>query len=298
MTQFTEKPRVMLEARRSRKAGAPRLASVQGITAVVLLTITIVMTLFAGILTSHDPLTQDLANRLSPPDWHWFSATGHPLGTDSLGRDIWARVVYGGRTSTVIALAAVVIGGVLGALIGLVAGYFGGATDRILMRFTDIQLALPPVVLGLAVVAVHGADLLSLVAVMSLSVWPPIARVFRAEALSLRSREYVEAARTMGAHNLYNLLHHVLPNAAGPGVVMATLELGRAVLLAASLSFLGLGIQPPTPDWGAMLSEGRDYLASAWWICTFPGIALAVFVTGVNLAGDWLRDKLDPHVEA
>jgi peptide/nickel transport system permease protein len=280
-------------------ARLPRLPfsfSIQGVIAVVLLTVVVLGALFAPLLSAYDPNHQELAARLTAPDWNWFSSNDHPLGTDSLGRDLWTRVLYGGRVSASIAIAAVILGTAIGASVGLVAGYARGITDRLLMRFTDMQLALPPVVLGLAVVAVRGADLPSLIVLMALGVWPPIARVFRAEVLSLRTREYVEASRVIGGSGYYTLTRHVLFNAAGPGIVIATNELGRAVLFAASLSFLGLGIQPPTADWGAMLSEGRSYLASAWWICLFPGIALVVLVTGVNLAGDWLRDRLDPQV--
>lgn len=270
--------------------------STQGLIALVLLTTVIGGAVFAPLLSHYDPNQQDLAIRLTAPDWNWFSSTANPLGTDSLGRDLWTRVLYGARVSASIAIAAVVLGSAIGVTVGVVSGYARGATDRLLMRFTDIQLALPPVVLGLAVVAVRGADLPSLIVLMALGVWPPIARVFRAEVLSLRTREYVEASRVIGGSGFYTLTRHVLFNAAGPGIVIATIELGRAVLFAASLSFLGLGIQPPTADWGAMLADGRSYLATAWWICLFPGIALVILVTGVNLAGDWLRDRLDPHV--
>lgn len=271
--------------------------SVQGTLGLSLLILVTVGSVLAPVLSPHDPLAQDLANRLHSPTWRWLSLGDHPLGTDPLGRDVLSRILYGGRISVMIAAVAVVIGTVVGGTLGLLAGYIGGSTDRVIMRLTDIQLSLPPIILALALIAVHGASLPALILVLALSAWPPVARVFRGEALSHRDREYVLATRTIGARPGYVLLHHVLPNTAGPGIVIATLELGRTVLLAAALSFLGLGVQPPTPDWGAMLSGGRDYLTTAWWICTFPGIALIVLVTGVNLMGDWLRDRLDPHVE-
>jgi peptide/nickel transport system permease protein len=292
--------KVLIEptARRARRGGGKRkFISIQGALALSLILLVLIGTIFAPLLTPYDPNEQNLAARLSAPDWTWFSANSYPLGTDSLGRDLWTRVLHGGRVSVSVAIAAVLLGSLFGAAVGLIAGYARGIADRLLMRLTDIQLALPTVVIGLAVVAVRGADLPSLIAVMTLGVWPPVARVFRAEVLSLRTREYVEASRVIGGSGLYTLSRHVLPNAAGPGIVIATIQLGHAVLLAASLSFLGLGIQPPTADWGAMLSEGRNYLATAWWICLFPGLALLMLVTGVNLAGDWLRDHLDPHVD-
>lgn len=288
---------VLIEARQATRHGTPRRRrlSVQGTLALILLLLVVVAAVFAPLLSFYHPNEQNLAERLSAPDWNWFSASAHPLGTDSLGRDLWTRVLYGSRVSVTIAAAAVLLGTLFGAAVGLVSGYRGGWTDRILMRLTDVQLALPPVILGLAVVAVRGAGLPSLIGVMALGVWPPVARILRAEVLRLRSREYVEASVVIGGSGFHTVTRHVLPNAAGPGIVVATIELGRAVLFAASLSFLGLGVQPPTADWGAMLSDGRDYLASAWWICMFPGIALVILVTGVNLAGDWLRDRLDPR---
>lgn len=298
MKRVTTRFRSMNETRMSRAGGFLKSLSVQGAVGLLLVAAVVFSAIFAPLLAPYDPLLQDLSKRLMAPTWSGIDPGPHPFGTDSLGRDLWSRILYGGRLSVVLGGAAVVVGTIVGAVVGLVAGYFGGVWDRIIMRLTDIQLSLPSIVLALAIVAVRGADIPSLIFVLALSGWPPIARVFRAEALSLRSREYVVAAQALGSARLVTIAKHILPNSAGPGIVISTLELGKTIILAAALSFLGLGVQPPTPDWGAMLSEGRNYITTAWWICTFPGLALVVLVTGVNFLGDWLRDRLDPHVDS
>ena len=263
-----------------------------GLLGLVLVFATATVALSAPWLAPHNPLTQDLAARLRPP-----GAGGHLLGTDDLGRDLLSRLIYGARTPILVGASAVILGAGIGGFLGMVSGFFGGWADRVIMRLADIQLSLPSILLALTVIAVRGPEIGFLIGVLALGVWPPTARVVRSQTLEVRQREFVEAATTAGASPLFIIRHHLIRHIFGPLVVIATLELGQTVLLAAALSFLGLGVQPPTPDWGATLAEGRDYLYTAWWIATFPGVALVLLVVGVNLVGDWLRDRLDPQVE-
>lgn len=263
-----------------------------GLLGLSLVTATIAIAVFAPWLAPHDPLVQNLDRRLLPP-----GVEGHLLGTDALGRDLLARLIYGTRTPIIVGASAVLIGAGVGGVLGLASGYFGGWVDRIIMRLADIQLSLPAILLALTVIAVRGPQIGYLIAVLALSIWPATARVVRAQTLEVRQREFVQASKTVGASAFFIVRQHVLRHTFGPLIVIATLELGQTILLAAALSFLGLGVQPPTPDWGAILAEGREYLYSAWWIATFPGIALVLLVVGVNLVGDWLRDRLDPNIE-
>lgn len=261
--------------------------------AVVLIALVIVV--FAPIVAPMDPTDQDLATRLLPP----FSASGrgfHILGTDPLGRDIASRVIYGGRISVLVGLAAVVVAGSIGVTLGLIAGYAGGRWSAVIMRIADVQLALPFMVLALALVAAVGPSLLNLVIVLGVTGWVLYARVVRAEALSLREREFVLAARAVGVRPAAIVIRHILPNAASSIIVMASLQMSRMMLFEASLSFLGVGVPPPTPTWGNMISDGRGYLAVAWWVSSMPGLALFVTVLGVTLVGDRLRDVLDPRL--
>ena len=263
-----------------------------GFIGVALVSLIVLIAIFAPFLAPDDPLKQDLTGRLLPP-----GSPGHPLGTDGLGRDLLSRLIYGARTPVLIGVTAVIIGAVVGGLLGMISGYFGGWRDRLIMRLADIQLSLPVILLALTVIAVRGPQLNDLIVILALALWPSTARVVRSQTLEVRQREFVQAAITGGASPTFIIRQHVLRHIAGPLIVIATLELGQTILLAAALSFLGLGVPPPTPDWGAILSEGRDYLRTAWWIATFPGIALVLLVVGVNLIGDWLRDHLDPNVE-
>jgi peptide/nickel transport system permease protein len=251
----------------------------------------------APVVSPFDPLEQDIGQRLREPGWQDAQGRLHPLGTDHLGRDILARIVFGSRIALVVGLAAVAISGVLGMLIGLVAGYFGGRVDDFLMRLADIQLAFPFILLAIAVIGVLGPSLQNIIIVIGVSSWVVYARVVRGEVLSIREREYVQAAIALGSQHWRVLRHHVLPNTLTPWLVVATLDMARVIVIESALSFLGLGVQPPTPTWGGMLADGRVYLSTAWWLATFPGLAILITVLGINLFGDGLRDTLDPRLK-
>ena len=255
-----------------------------------------VAALAAPLLGTSDPIDQDLTVVLRPPFWMEDGSVRHPLGTDHLGRDVYSRLVYGARISLTISVLAALLGAAAGVAAGLVAGYLGGWVDTVIMRIVDLNLAFPLILLALAVVALLGASLKNLVIVMSITTWMIYARVVRGLSLGLREREFVQAARALGAHDARIIARHVLPNVVAPVTVIWTLEVARIILMESALSFLGLGVPPPTPTWGRMLAEGRDYLVVAGWISIFPGIAIMVTVLGINFLGDGLRDLLDPRL--
>jgi len=241
-----------------------------------------------------DPERQSLRARLKPPTLEGADGHAHLLGTDHLGRDVFTRVIYGSRVSLVIGVAAVIVGGLIGASLGLIAGFRGGRVDEIIMTLADAQLAFPFILLAIGIIAVLGPSFPTLIVVIGLSGWVTYARVLRSQVLVLRSREFVDAIHALGGSAARVIVRHVLPNVLSSLVVIATLELARAIVLEATLSFLGLGVQPPTPSWGGMVHEGREYLDSAWWISTAPGIVLMLTSVVVSRTGDWLRDLLDP----
>jgi peptide/nickel transport system permease protein len=241
-----------------------------------------------------DPERQSLRTRLKPPTLEGADGRPHFLGTDHLGRDVLARVIFGSRVSLVVGMSAVIVGGLIGSALGLTAGYRGGRVDAVIMTVADAQLAFPFVLLAIGIIAVLGPSFPTLVVVIGLSGWVSYARILRAQVLVLRGREFVEAIRALGGSGMRVVLRHVLPNVLASLVVVATLELARSIVLEATLSFLGLGIQPPTPSWGGMIQEGRDYLDSAWWISTCPGVVLMITSIVISRTGDWLRDVLDP----
>jgi len=252
---------------------------------------------FAPLLTPFDPVEQDITQRLKPPGGSDTQGRVHPLGTDHLGRDILARILFGSRIALLVAFAAVAIAGTLGLLVGLCTGYFGGRVDDFFMRLADIQLAFPFILLAIAVIGVLGPSLGNIIAVVGVSGWVVYARIVRGEVLSLREREFVQAAIAMGSHHRRVILRHIVPNAFTPWLVIATLDMARVIILESALSFLGLGVQPPTPTWGGMLADGRVYLSTAWWLATFPGLAILLTVLGINLLGDGLRDTFDPRLQ-
>jgi len=245
-------------------------------------------------IAPRDPERQSLRARLKPPGWEAPDGRRHVVGTDHLGRDILSRVIYGARVSLIVGFAAVAVGGILGATLGIVAGFRGGWTDTVVMTLADAQLAFPFILLAIGIIAVLGPSFSTLIVVVGLSGWVGYARVLRSQVLALRSREFVDAIHALGGSVLRIVGRHLLPNVASSLIVIATLELARTIVLEATLSFLGLGIQPPTPSWGGMIHEGREYLDSAWWISTIPGLVLMATSLVVSRTGDWLRDLLDP----
>lgn len=242
----------------------------------------------APLLATHSPIAQDLSLRLRPPSpAHWF-------GTDELGRDIYSRIVYGARvTLTIVALVAVIVGPI-GLLVGTVAGYAGGWLDIVLMRLTDIFLAFPRLILALAFVAALGPGIENAIIAIAVTAWPPYARLARAETLTVRGSDFIAAARMQGASSLHIIRSHVVPLCVSSLIVRLTLDMAGIILTAAGLGFLGLGAQPPLPEWGAMISTGRQYVLDHWWVATMPGLAIVVVSLGFNLLGDGLRDVLDP----
>jgi peptide/nickel transport system permease protein len=281
-----------LPARVRRVVRRSPLASV----GVLIVGLVLVAAVGAPWLATTDPIEQDLAVALKPPFWMADGSLAHPLGTDHLGRDVYSRVVYGARISLTISALAALLGAGVGVMAGLVAGYRGRRLDAVIMRIVDLNLAFPLILLALAVVALLGANLRNLVIVMAITTWMIYARVVRGLTLGLREREFVQAARALGAHDARIIRRHVLPNLLPPVIVIWTLEVARVILMESALSFLGLGVPPPTPTWGRMLAEGRDYLTVAGWIAIFPGIAIMVTVLGINFLGDGLRDLLDPRL--
>ena len=273
---------------------ARRRTALFGLAVVAAVALTAIL---APVVSPFDPLEQDISQRLREPGWQDAQGRVHPLGTDHLGRDILARIIYGSRVALLVGIAAVAISGVLGLMIGLVAGYFGGRVDDFFMRLADIQLAFPFILLAIAIIGVLGPSLQNIIIVIGVSSWVVYARVVRGEVLSIREREFVQAAIALGGRNGRIVLRHVLPNAFTPWLVVATLDMARVIVLESALSFLGLGVQPPTPTWGGMLADGRVYLSTAWWLATFPGLAILVTVLGINLFGDGLRDTLDPRLK-
>jgi peptide/nickel transport system permease protein len=245
-------------------------------------------------ITHQDPTFGEPVKRLRPPAWQTAGTSANLLGTDQLGRDVYTRLVYGSRISLVVGLGTVLISAVLGSAVGLVAGYFGGRLGTALMRLADVQLAFPFLLLALAVVAAIGAGLLNVILILGIAGWATFARVVRAQVLSIKQREYVEAVRAIGAGQPTIVLRHVVPNVLTPVIVLATATVANNIVVEASLTFLGLGVQPTIPSWGSMLADGRDYLAVAWWMGIFPGTSLMLTVLAINLLGDWLRDYLDP----
>jgi peptide/nickel transport system permease protein len=264
---------------------------------VVVVAIVLLTALGASWVAPFDPIEQDIGERLKPPGWRDEGGRTHLLGTDHLGRDILARIVHGARPALLVGAAAVAISGVLGMMAGLLAGYFGGRVDDVLMRLADIQLAFPFILLAIAVIGVLGPSLTTIICVIGVSSWVVYARIVRGAALSLREREFVQAAQALGGGDGRILVRHILPNVLTPWLVVATLDMARVIVIESALSFLGLGVQPPAPTWGGMLADGRVYISTAWWLATFPGLAILVTVLGINLFGDGLRDTLDPRLK-
>lgn len=274
-------------ARRS----AWRSLSPMALTGFGIVALVILVALFAPLLSPHDFTDQQLSKALKPPFWDLGAEPTYPLGTDHLGRDLLSRILHGARTSLLVGAGGVAIAGALGITLGLLAGYFGGLVDDAISRLVDIQLSFPPIFLLIAIMAVIGQSLLNVVVVLGLVTWVQYARVVRGSTLSVRKKEFIEGAHALGAGSPRIIVRHVLPNVLAPVVVMATVNVSTLILAEASLSFLGLGVQPPTPAWGTMLAEGREVFRIAWWTAVFPGLAIVITVLGVNLLGTGLEDR-------
>lgn len=271
------------------------LRSKTGTVGFVILTLVIITALFAPWLAPYDPSEQHITDMLAPPFWSEGGSMQYVLGTDNLGRDLLSRIIYGTQVSLIVGLFAVIVAGTIGLSIGLVSGYYGGWLDNVFMRVVDSFLAIPNILLTLVILKVTGPGMMTLIVVLGLTNWVVYARVIRSEVLSLKEREFVRAARSIGVRDGIIMVRHLLPNVFSSFCVLGTLSMATTIIAEASLSFLGLGIQPPTVSWGGMLSTGREYLATNWGLATFPGIAITLTTLGIIFLGDWLRDLLDPR---
>jgi peptide/nickel transport system permease protein len=271
-------------------ARAPILRSPLNVAAIALISLFALCAIFAPVIAPYDPLTQALGSRLEPP------SPAHWLGTDQLGRDILSRLLYGSRISLLIGVVVVASAGVFGTSVGLVAGYAGGLVDEALMRLTEVFLAFPALILAMAIAGALGPSLTNAIIALAAVTWAIYARLARGQILALRRREFVEAARGIGASQVRIILRHLLPNAVAPLMVQASFDMGSVIIAAAGLSFIGFGAQPPTPEWGVMISEGRNFISTEPWLSLFPGLAILLAVGSFNLLGDGLRDAFDPRL--
>jgi ABC-type dipeptide/oligopeptide/nickel transport system permease subunit len=272
------------------------LRSPKGLTGFVLVLAVLLVALFAPVIATNDPAEQVITHRFLPPAWAEGGKLSHPLGGDNLGRDIFSRVVHGTRISVVVALIVIAVIVVFGTAVGLASGYFGRVVDSILMRIVDFQLSFPFILLALLLLAILGKSFWTLVLALSVAFWVNIARLVRGETMRIRSLEFVQAARGIGVPEWRIITGHILPNTLPALVVLATLDVAVIVLAEAAMSFLGLGIQPPTPSWGTMISDGRNYLYEAPWMTLAPGLGIMLTAIGINLLGDFLRDTYDPRM--
>jgi peptide/nickel transport system permease protein len=262
----------------------------------VIVTAVICAALFAPYIAPHDPQRINPGYRLMPPPWVEGGKMEFLLGTDSTGRDLLSRIIYGARVSLIVAVLGIGISATVGTLIGLMSGYFGGLVDMVIMRIVDIMMSLPVLFLALAFAAVIPSGLYIVVMIIAIFGWVGYARIIRGEVLSIKERDFIALARVAQASPARILIRHILPNLVNILTVMMTLEIGGIIMFEAAFSFIGFGVQPPTPSWGNMLSEGQNYLTTAWWIATFPGLALMAMIFSCNFIGDWLRDALDPRL--
>jgi peptide/nickel transport system permease protein len=262
----------------------------------LILTALVVAAIAAPYLAPHSPTDGDITRKLIPPVWTERGDWEHPLGTDRFGRDVLSRIIYGSRISLAVSLVAIFVAGTLGTLVGLVAGYRGGLVDAFLMRLTDIGLSLPIILIAVVMVAVSEPSFHNVILVIALLLWPRFARQIRGETLAVKEHDFVALAVVAGRSSAWIIRRHIFPNVVPTLLVITTLQVGFVVLLEGTLSFLGVGVPPPNPAWGLMIADGRGFLATAWWISLFPGLAMLLTVLAVNLMGDWLRDHLDPKL--
>ncbi|MGE7273230.1 ABC transporter permease [Brevibacillus panacihumi] len=273
------------------------LQSKTGLVGLIIFLSVSFVAIFAGVLAPHDPTKTEVTMRLIPPMWVEGGSAEYPLGTDNLGRDLLSRLIYGSQVSLIVGIFAVCIAGAIGIVLGMVSGYFGGWTDRIIMRTVDAFIAIPNLLLLLVIMMIAGPGVFTVIFVLGVTSWTSYARVIRGEVLSIKEREFVKASRALGAKNFRIIFTHILPNVLPTFIVISTTSVATAIISESSLSFLGMGVQAPTVTWGNILSDGRQYLATSWWIATFPGIAITLTVLGVIFLGDWLRDILDPRLK-
>jgi peptide/nickel transport system permease protein len=281
---------------RKRRASSLRrlMRSPSGLIGFVIVVLVILIAILAPLISPYGPQKQNITQRLRPPAWVEGGSTEHLLGTDGVGRDILSRVIYGSRISLVVGLTSALFSAVVGVALGLVAGYLRGTTDAVISRVSDVQQAIPFLVLAIAVAALLGPGLTHLVLVLVVTTWVTFFRVVRGEVLSVREEQFVWAARSIGCSAARTMWRYILPNVAASIIVVGTLLIANMIIFEASLSFLGLGVPSNIPTWGRIVSDGREYVATEWWISLFPGLAILVTVMGINLLGDWLRDELDP----
>ncbi|WP_207747602.1 ABC transporter permease [Pelagibacterium limicola] len=262
--------------------------------ALAMLVIFVFVAIFGPWISPYDPLQGSLRARLAPPVWQEGGSWAHIFGTDRLGRDILSRIIAGARISLTVCVIVIALAGAVGTAVGTAAGYFGGWTDRILMRLVDLALSFPVILLALLLGAISGPSFTNIIIVISLVLWSQYARMARGETLKIRNEDYVDLARTSGLSDFRIIWRHILPNIAPSLIVIATLQVGIVIVLEASLSFLGVGVPPPAPSWGSMVADGRSYITSAWWLCMVPGLAILFTVMAVNLVGDALADRINP----
>ncbi|HLS20754.1 MAG TPA: ABC transporter permease [Bacillota bacterium] len=263
-----------------------------GLLGFIIIVSLILISIFGEWIAPFDPLHAEFSKKLLPP-----LTDGHILGTDQLGRDILSRIIAGARVSVIIGLATVLVAGLFGTIVGIIAGYFRGWIDVVLMRIVDVQLSFPFILLVLVISAIIGTGLRNIIISLAIGGWVIFARVIRSEVLSLREQEFITACVATGVPRMQILVRHIVPNLFTPLIILSSLQVATFIIAEASVSFLGFGVQPPTPAWGNMLSEGKDYIFTSWWLITFPGIAIVITALGVNFFGDWLRDTLDPELK-
>lgn len=298
-----EGPNTTINSSRPKKSELKRwikqlFKSKTGIVGAVIVLFTIIIAIFAPLLAPYDPGKVAPLMRLKPPMWMEGGSIEHILGTDNLGRDILSRILYGSRVSLIVGIGAVLVSGLIGAVLGLLAGFYGGWINAIIMRTADAFLAIPTILLMLVVLAVVGPGLSTLIFVIGITNWVSYARVVRGEVLSIKEREFIKSVVAIGARKSRIIFLHILPNVISSFIIISGMSVATTIVLEASLSFLGLGIKSPAVSWGGMLSDGRQYVATAWWVATFPGLAITITVLGVIFLGDWLRDMLDPRLKA
>ena len=293
MAQAEAAPILVAEIRRSsRIVDALRRAP---LIPLLILIFFVALSIFADVISPYSPVDVSLRDRLTPPFWQSEGSLSNPLGTDPLGRDLATRVAYGARTTLMVAAATVLLSAAIGVILGLIAGYNRGIVDTFIMRAADITIAFPIILFAIMLVVILGPGIINLVISVGVVLWARFARVIRGEVLILMERDFIDRARVAGCSSLRIILVHLFPNILNTMVVLLTLQIGFVIIIESSLSFLGAGVPPPTPAWGSMIAEGREYTTNAWWVSVVPGVALALIVISFNLLGDWLREALDPR---